>query len=398
MSSTSPVPRAEFAIGTASAKPATHKPVPGRIPELDGLRGIAILLVVLFHFNAAFAPSWRFAQFFQIGWIGVDLFFVLSGYLITGILLDSVGRPGYYFSFITRRTLRIFPVYYACLILYCVLTYIPKAIEWNEFWRSGGWWYAIYLGNVKNFVENSWPALGLLTPLWSLQVEEQFYLSFPFVVRAASRTNLARILMGSVIAALGLRIVLTIALPSNLLGTYTLMPCRMDPLAMGGLIAIARREWPERLKSFAIPAITIVSSVAFLGICYRTNLTPWSNLMRTIGYTALDLAFAGLLVIVVSARPRGLLGILRFPFLVWLGMISYGVYLLQVPAELVTGRWLTPLLGVGRGSALEFLLALALVMGTAWLSWRFFESPILRLRNRRFGNEYASASRSMGAA
>ncbi len=118
----------------------------------------------------------------------MDLFFVLSGYLITGVLLDSVARPHYYRNFIVRRSLRIFPLYYACLALYCVITYYPAAIHWRDFLNSGtGWWYIGYLGNVRVFLQNAWPAAAILTPLWSLQVEEQFYLTFPLIVWAAKR-------------------------------------------------------------------------------------------------------------------------------------------------------------------------------------------------------------------
>jgi peptidoglycan/LPS O-acetylase OafA/YrhL len=104
-------------------------PVSARVPELDGLRGIAILLVLLFHFTPTAGPLFFLAHVFQAGWIGVDLFFVLSGYLITGILVDSVGRAHYYRNFIIRRALRIFPMYYACLALYAVLTYYPGPIR-----------------------------------------------------------------------------------------------------------------------------------------------------------------------------------------------------------------------------------------------------------------------------
>ena len=108
-----------------------------RIPELDGLRGIAILLVLVFHFSPKTGPLFYLGPAFQFGWIGVDLFFVLSGFLITGILLDSVGRHAYYRNFIVRRTLRIFPLYYAGLILYCVLSYYPDADSMARFLGRG---------------------------------------------------------------------------------------------------------------------------------------------------------------------------------------------------------------------------------------------------------------------
>ena len=353
-----------------------------RISELDGLRGIAILAVLVFHYTPATGPLHFFAHQFQVGWIGVDVFFVLSGYLITGILLDSVGRAHYYRNFIVRRCLRIFPLYYACLVLYCVLSFYPTAIHWKQFLDRGGWWYAGYLGNAMTFLEGHWPAVAILTPLWSLQVEEQFYLSFPLVVWALRRKTLAKVLAGSIVLALVLRLVLTLAMPANKLGTYILMPCRMDALAMGGWIAIARRDAPERLQGRWIGWMTAVSAATFVGICLVFTTGPWSGPMRTIGFTALDLAFAGMVVMLVAWRQRFLLALCRMRFLVWLGTISYGLYLLHVPAELIGRRLAAHVATIAPAGSAEFFVSMATAMGMAWISWTIFESRILKLKDR----------------
>ncbi len=354
-----------------------------RVSELDGLRGIAILLVLLFHFTPAHGPLFFFAHVFQTGWIGVDLFFVLSGYLITGILLDTAGRPHYYRNFIVRRSLRIFPLYYACLALYGFLTFFPGPIRWHDYFGVGGAsWYLFYLGNVKAFVQNAYPGAAILTPLWSLQVEEQFYLTFPFVVLAASRKRLAAILMASVVMALLLRLVLTIALPENKLGTYLLMPCRMDALAMGGLIAIAQREAPHWLKGRWVGWLTAICGATFVLVCLFFTVTPWSAMMRTIGFSAADLAFAGVVVLLISSRHRWLLSICRWRWLVWLGTISYGLYLLHIPALTVTRRWITPWLGITPEGSLQLFVSMAVAIAAASLSWILFESQILRLKDR----------------
>src|ERR1039457_7575425 len=124
-----------------------------RIPELDGLRGLAILAVMLFHYTPETGPLHFLAPVLLTGWIGVDLFFVLSGYLIAGILLDSAGRRGYYRNFIIRRSLRIFPLYYACLLLYGIVTYYPYSIDWKDFLHATGWYFG-YFGNVKTSLDN----------------------------------------------------------------------------------------------------------------------------------------------------------------------------------------------------------------------------------------------------
>jgi peptidoglycan/LPS O-acetylase OafA/YrhL len=373
MTSVSPILRE--GRGTAASAGA-------RISELDGLRGIAILLVLVFHFTPASGPLHPLAHVFQVGWTGVDLFFVLSGYLITGILLDSAGRPHYYRNFIVRRSLRIFPLYYVCLLLYGYLTFYPSPFRWNEFLRAGdARWYLFYVGNVWSFLRNAWPGAAILTPLWSLQVEEQFYWSYPFLVRAVKRKTLAAILMASVVAALAARIILAFAMPANTVGAYVLMPCRMDALAMGGLVAIAAREAPGWLKHPWIGRLTLVCAAIFVAVCLFVSETPWSRAMRTFGYSAIDLAFTGVLILLIGRRQPLLLRICRWRWLVWLGIISYGLYLLHVPALTVADRLAPALHLAARGSGI-FFVATGIAVGAASLSWVAFESQLLRLKNR----------------
>ncbi len=356
-----------------------------RIPELDGLRGIAILLVLGFHYKPATGLLTYLEGLFASGWIGVDLFFVLSGYLITGILLDSASQPHYYRNFVVRRSLRIFPLYYACMALYCVLNYLPNPVNLRDFLTNGSaWWYLIYLGNLQTFLQNSWPGAAILTPLWSLQVEEQFYLSFPFIAKLG-RKRLAWILASCVIGAPVLRIALAVFLPRNMMGAYTLMPCSIDALAMGGLVAIAAREWPSRLKGRWIGWLTAASTATVVLFCIFWHDTPWSLAMRTVGFTALDLAFAGVLMMLIGWRQPLLLRVCHMKVLVWMGTISYGLYLLHLPALVIARRWLAPLLGIAPSGSTAFFVMFGLAIAMAWISWAFFESPILRLRERLIG-------------
>jgi peptidoglycan/LPS O-acetylase OafA/YrhL len=340
-------------------------------------------MVLCFHYTPHTGPLFVFAHLFQLGWAGVDLFFVLSGYLITGILVDSVGHHAYYRNFIVRRCLRIFPLYYVSLVICCILTYYPYPPRWGEFLHAGGWWYVTYLGNVRVFLDAAWPGLALLTPLWSLQVEEQFYLTFPLLVWLVSRKTLARLLVVSVVGALALRIALTIAMPKNMFGVYTLMPCRMDPLAMGGLIAIAQRERPEWLRSRWFGWMTLASAVTFLAIVLiYQNSDPWPVGMRTLGYSALDLMFAGIVVMLIGWRQRFLLWLCRLRALCWIGTISYGLYLLHVPAEIIGRRLMAHVMPIAQSGSAEFVVSMAVAFALAGVSWICFESPILKLKNR----------------
>ncbi len=358
------------------------KPKPARVRELDGLRGIAILLVLLKHgginadiFTAAThsamsLPARGIRFLFNTGWMGVDLFFVLSGFLITGILVDTAGRTHYYRNFIVRRALRIFPLYYAFLLI----TFA------SSMWllRNDILWFVTYLGNVRMFLKNSWPPLSLLAPLWSLQVEEQFYLTFPWIVLESNRRTLKRILIGAVVVALVIRIALQLTMPENNFATYTLMPSRMDALALGGLIAVLLRENPESLRNRFIPALTVICALGFAA----TWASRRPALVSTIGYSFIDLAFAGILILLITDAVPLLTAICRLKPLVGLGTIAYGLYLLQIPMFLAMNRWGAPLAGFRGGDFIEMLLSFAAAILAAALSWRYFESPFLKLKDR----------------
>ena len=224
-------------------KPAQAVTSRARVVELDGLRGIAILLILVFHFDPRSGPLTIFQIPFVIGWTGVDLFFVLSGFLITGILVDTVGQPGYYRNFIVRRSLRIFPAHLRVPSTGLRAAYRPGKIQSAEFFgRDGGGWFAVYLGNFYAVqLKDHWPS-GLLAPLWSLQIEEQFYLTYPLLVALTRRDTLKKVLLAMIVIAPIFRTILTLQWPDNLLAPYVLMPARMDALAMGGIVALAMRE------------------------------------------------------------------------------------------------------------------------------------------------------------
>src|SRR6266550_2788258 len=177
-----------------------------RIASLDGLRGCAILLVLLFHFTAR-APyptdhaSIRLQSVFDLGWSGVDLFFVLSGFLITGLLIDAKGSAGYFKVFYARRALRILPLYYGTLVVMFVLPYLLTSVMNPTYitpFRDQIWYWG-YLQNY-HYLTNAWSDIA--GPFWTLAIEEQFYLVWPLVVLLLSRKHLLRLCFAVIVGAL----------------------------------------------------------------------------------------------------------------------------------------------------------------------------------------------------
>ncbi len=369
----------------ASRKSISDKrPESKRVPELDGLRGLAILLVILHH---RFPDHGLLRRIGEAGWIGVDLFFVLSGYLITGILLDAVGKPYYYRNFIARRTLRIFPLYYLCLVLFIAATRLSANAElWNSLQRWGGaGWFAFYLGNFRIAWVNAMPPIFSLTPLWSLQVEEQFYVLFPLVVSLLSIQNLRRMLVGCVIAAPLLRICLTLFVPGSAEACYVLMPCRMDALALGALLAASSHSRPALFPNgFFMRLGGAMGGIAILVAVFFGWLDLHSPFVRSVGYSMIDLVFAVVLATVISLPGSNLTALLRQRPLVYTGKISYGLYLLHVPASWIALKTISRLAStdVQRYWIVSIPITFAASFLAAAISWRFLEGPMVRLKER----------------
>ncbi len=318
--------------------------------------------------------------------MGVDLFFVLSGFLITGILLDTVESPHYYRNFISRRALRIFPLYYVCLILFSIATVLSS--RWSEIQHWGGvGWFVVYLGNIRAAWVGSTPPVFSFGPLWSLQVEEQFYLFFPSLVLFFSRANLRRVLIFCLFAAPVLRLVLMLCFPKNLEAPYVLTPCRMDALAIGGLVAVLKRSPAAvRLRLAWVRAGLVFSAAAAGAIFMLTRHSEsWNHpFLSALSYSAVDAASALLLCIVVFWPAENFPALLRWKPLVYTGQIAYGLYLLHGPASWVARSAIGRLSGIQieGHSALSVLITFAASFPVAGLSWRFFETPVLRFKDR----------------
>ena len=361
-----------------------HKSPFGHIRELDGVRAIAVSLVFLNHF----APTLSFGmlQIIQeVGWVGVDIFLVLSGFLITGILLDSRDRAGYYRTFYVRRTLRIFPLYYVVLtVLLLGMLVGGGGVAQRQMldWGSPLWLFA-YLGNVRTAFTGVSPP-SVFVPMWSLHVEEQFYLLFPFVVLHLGNRTLRRTLIAIVVGAPLIRLALWWLVPAAPLMQYMLLPCRMDGLAFGALIALRFRMGPVRVGRTVLAIVATALSVAACALFVAGGRSFDAALVRTLGYSLFAAAAAGWILWLILFRGSAATAWLNTAPLQYLGKISYGLYLLQVPAAALL-LWLASPLGIqpdwlrtGAGS----LTLAALCVGMASVSWYALERPFSRLKER----------------
>lgn len=359
------------------------------IPALDGVRGLAILVVLLHHFrfflNARFHVQSLLFKLFELGWCGVVLFFVLSGFLITGILLDSRGSPNYFSTFYARRILRIFPLYYA----YLALAFLGSRLVHHVF---GGvdplahfnpWWYLSY---VQNFRPNTIVVDPYLGHLWSLAVEEQFYLVWPLLILLVRPAALAGICLAMIPLSLGIRLHYAGHGPGLSAFVNTFTPASLDSLASGALIALAVRSdvWRRRAALLARPVI-LICVIWFCILGWRAGgLFEYEYLIQTWGITALTLLFAAL-VFVAAASGRGVMvGLFNLKGLRFTGKISYSLYVLHplvyaLVLQVLAARPVPAALDLVLNCEKIILVSLASMVVAAG-SWFYFEKPILGLK------------------
>ena len=390
---------------TSTLAPAL--PSHARMPALDGVRGLAVLLVLFCHAtmltDVPGAAGKLYLAFARISWAGVDLFFVLSGFLITGILFDAKGKPNFFRNFYARRTVRIFPLYYAFILiaLFVIPRFLPALDAKFAERPVTSWSYWLY---VSNFYQTFYPTHHIVFVSWSLAIEEQFYLVWPLVVFFASRKTLMRIAVGMLVGSFLLRV--GVMLPaSGWLNSIGLEPWRMannwtmfrlDGLAVGAWIALLIRGKAWTIQSIVRPARIVgpIAAVALAGTVGLAYASGWRGGVGQslpyvlIGYVAIALMFGALLCVAVGAKSGSIVSrMFTGRALTMLGKYSYALYLLHVPVNvLIRDRLIDPTsaAGTGRQLALQgafYVVSLSGSLALAWVSWHVMEKHFLKLKN-----------------
>lgn len=354
-----------------------------RVVELDGIRGIAVILVLIWHYfaNQAFlAQGGWLLHFTKLAWSGVDLFFVLSGFLIIGILIDEKGKAGYFKSFYLRRLTRILPLYYLLLLtffLYSLIYYDGGLSPWNSWERS-----LIHITLMQTWMAFGVPgaaqvatdpgAASWLGVVWTLSVEEHFYVLMPLLVARLSKRHLIVVLLILVVQAPFLRAFWEA-------GSKGFFLARADSLALGGLVALLIRN-PVALKALQQKGKQLGTALVILLIGTALLNFVQSNQGDVLVHSWLSLLF-GLLILFVFTHPeRRAIRFFKNPFLVWFGLRCYAIYLFHQPVSLLLhNQWHS---GVPRFTSFSGMLptavALALTLVLAEISFQLYEKHWIR--------------------
>ena len=338
---------------------------------------MAVALVVLYHCFTVMP--------FKMGWMGVDLFFVLSGFLITGILVDSKQDAGYYRNFIARRALRIFPLYYfvllLCMVVLPLLTPAFAGADYGYYLQHQGWFW-LY-GQNWLYSKTGFPQNHTLIHFWSLAVEEQFYIFWPLVVKLFDTKKLLYCCIALIVFSICFRL-----LPGNWLGLsfpfqYMATLSRLDALCLGAATAVLLRLDAQWLARYISRIALVAAIIAVAGMVYFRGI---SFLKLYPVFTCVDICFVWLLLHALSNQPSLFKRFAENKTLRFLGKYSYGIYiyhyvLLNILQAHVSPR-IAARLHTGTHST-EFIISvitIAIAVGISVLSFHYLEMPFLRLK------------------
>lgn len=364
--------------------------VPKHIPEMDGLRGYAVLAVMVFHSCALLhIEAFHIAGY---GWTGVDLFFALSGFLITGILLDTKDSRFFFTNFYARRILRIWPLYY--LLVACSFAIVPLTIQHVGFFRAhyyrsltAGWViHVVFLQNIWNGIHGISGGGALLGATWSLAIEEQFYVFWPLIVYRSSRKTLVGILVSVLLVSpVGRALALHFGAGGELLYKFT--PFRLDGLAVGSLIALWVRS--ESFSVMQFRRVTLITGIIGAVGCILLVPSQLSIPAPALAYSFLAIACGAALACGLYWNQTGSAcgRLLNWRCVRYTGRISYCLYLIHLPIfTFFSSNTILRIVHFRHHQriyiGLVFLIEFGIAYLVASLSWYGFEGPILRLKKR----------------
>jgi peptidoglycan/LPS O-acetylase OafA/YrhL len=375
------------------------RPPPAHVTVLDGLRGVAVLVVLVYHFAWTFSErgpvTATIAACTRVGWVGVDLFFVLSGYLITRGLVARSDLPhrARLARFWARRFLRIFPLYYLVLLVGTAVALLVHA-------ETPGAAYWLYLQNYT-LPFDAWDRVRWTSHLWSLAVEEQFYLGWPLIILLRRPGGQAALAMTILVTATVLRVVLLFHLPglsrsvvAKLVYCATLT--HADGLVLGALVAIAHTHAPELTTRLTRRFGRSVAGLAYCGVVFLAVVTrgfnQYDRRVAVLGYPLVAVAFAVTVGLAVDgALPPRMTSALSRSWVTSVGRVSYAMYLFHWPLVALLIAPVLRLEGAMTDAQVLTFGGLYIVVGTAGtyaaarVSFVLVESPFLRLKQRFAG-------------
>jgi peptidoglycan/LPS O-acetylase OafA/YrhL len=387
------VPTSLESVSTQSSQTCPARKAP-RFPELDGLRGLAAVGVLGIHYMVGAAHKLpllaRTLDLLEMSPLSLDIFFILSGFLIGGILLRTRNAPHYYKTFYQRRFSRILPLYYAWIALFSVLYFVGQG--WGLL-PPQGYSGAFYLASFACFFQNFFPAIirstYIVAPTWTLVVEEYFYLLIPLCVRRLSSRRLAQLLIAVIVLAPLFRGVLFKYIGHRSdwadIATRIWPPCRADALAMGVLLAMAWsvpeiRAWLQNHLPLFRGGMFACSGLAILFAWMAEANLHYSRFLNvSLGRSAVELACLCLIVFLICRPQAGFGRFLSSNIMREFGKISYCLYIVHWGVYWMIFRFVLHA-RFGERLWLDFVvapIAFLISCAIAELSWKYFELPIL---------------------
>jgi peptidoglycan/LPS O-acetylase OafA/YrhL len=347
-----------------------------KIKSLDGFRGLAILMVIGYHY----------LHFFTFGWAGVDLFFVLSGFLITGKLVESLNANNYFSSFFLKRILRIVPLYYSVLLVFFVIIpfFFPAMVSYSfKLLLEQKLYYWFFTANLYD-AARGWPLNVTLIHFWSLACEMQFYLLWPFIIYFFYSKGkwIVAVLMFFCIAALAFRIWGQPITGLNDIYRYVLLPCRLDAFSAGALLYIFfRKGWavPHAARLFFLALLTL----GFILLIMAVKQIPWHYgvaFVEKFGYTLNAIFWVTLIAVVLKPGQASWKRIFTNPVMTGLGKYSYGLYVFHWPVYIIISRQFISNSGTEDKTWLPAMVAFLVTCICSFASYHLMEKHFLKLK------------------